>query len=67
MPLLRWLGFALTVVVFGTWGDLAESLIKRQLGIKDSGHVLPGHGGMLDRFDSALLTIPAAVIYFILT
>ncbi|MBQ9170061.1 MAG: phosphatidate cytidylyltransferase [Bacteroidaceae bacterium] len=67
MPLLRWLGFALTVVVFGTWGDLAESLIKRQLGIKDSGHVLPGHGGMLDRFDSALLAIPASVIYFILT
>ncbi len=67
MSLLRWLGFALTVVVFGTWGDLVESLIKRQLGIKDSGHVLPGHGGMLDRFDSALLTIPASVIYFILT
>ena len=67
MPLLRWLGFALVVVFFGTWGDLVESLIKRQLGIKDSGHVLPGHGGMLDRFDSALLTIPASVIYFILT
>lgn len=67
MPLWRWLGFALTVVVFGTWGDLVESLIKRQLGIKDSGHILPGHGGMLDRFDSALLTIPASVIYFILT
>ena len=67
MPLLRWLGFALVVIVFGTWGDLAESLIKRQLGIKDSGHVLPGHGGMLDRFDSALLVIPASVIYFILT
>ena len=67
MPLLRWLGFALVVIVFGTWGDLVESLIKRQLGIKDSGHVLPGHGGMLDRFDSALLVIPASVIYFILT
>ena len=67
MPLLRWLGFALVVIVFGTWGDLVESLIKRQLGIKDSGHVLPGHGGMLDRFDSALLTIPASVIYFMLT
>jgi len=67
MPLLRWLGFALVVIVFGIWGDLVESLIKRQLGIKDSGHVLPGHGGMLDRFDSALLAIPASVIYFILT
>ncbi|MBP5393188.1 MAG: phosphatidate cytidylyltransferase [Bacteroidaceae bacterium] len=67
MPLLRWLGFALVVIVFGTWGDLVESLIKRQLGIKDSGHILPGHGGMLDRFDSALLVIPASVIYFILT
>ncbi len=67
MPLERWLGFALVVIVFGTWGDLVESLIKRQLGIKDSGHILPGHGGLLDRFDSALLTIPASVIYFILT
>ena len=67
MPLERWLGFALVVIIFGTWGDLVESLIKRQLGIKDSGHILPGHGGLLDRFDSALLTIPASVIYFILT
>ena len=66
MPLLSWLGFALVVIVFGTWGDLVESLIKRQLGIKDSGHILPGHGGLLDRFDSALLAIPASVIYFIM-
>ena len=67
MSLERWLGFALVVIVFGTWGDLVESLIKRQLGIKDSGKILPGHGGMLDRFDSALLAIPASVIYFMLT
>ena len=59
----EWLGLALTVVVFGTWGDLVESLFKRTLGIKDSGNILPGHGGMLDRFDSSLMAIPAAVVY----
>lgn len=58
-----WIGLALTVVVFGTWGDLTESLLKRHLKIKDSGNVLPGHGGILDRFDSAILAIPAAVVY----
>lgn len=63
MPMLEWAGLALTVVVFGTWGDLTESLLKRQLQIKDSGSILPGHGGMLDRFDSSLLAIPAAVVY----
>lgn len=63
LNLVEWMGLALTVVVFGTWGDLTESLMKRQLGIKDSGNILPGHGGMLDRFDSALMAIPASVIY----
>ncbi len=60
---LLWAGLALIVVVIGTWGDLVESLLERRLGIKDSGNTLPGHGGMLDRFDSSLLAIPAAVIY----
>ena len=60
---IEWAGLGLTVVVFGTWGDLVESLFKRTLGIKDSGNILPGHGGMLDRFDSSLLAIPAAVVY----
>lgn len=60
---IEWAGLGLTIVVFGTWGDLVESLFKRTLGIKDSGNILPGHGGMLDRFDSSLLAIPAAVVY----
>ena len=63
LTLPEWLGLGLTVVVFGTWGDLVESLFKRTLGIKDSGNILPGHGGMLDRFDSSMLAIPAAVVY----
>ncbi len=61
--IVQWLGLGLTVVFFGTWGDLVESLFKRTLGIKDSGNILPGHGGMLDRFDSSLLALPAAVVY----
>jgi len=63
MSTAAWVGMGLTVVVFGTWGDLTESLMKRHLGIKDSGNILPGHGGMLDRFDSAIMAIPAAVVY----
>ena len=63
MQISIWIGLALTVVIFGTLGDLTESLLKRTIGIKDSGNILPGHGGMLDRFDSTLMAVPAAVVY----
>jgi phosphatidate cytidylyltransferase len=63
LSLPAWIGLGLVVVFFGTWGDLVESLFKRTLGIKDSGNILPGHGGMLDRFDSTLMAMPAAVVY----
>lgn len=63
LNLWQWLGMGVVVVVFGTWGDLVESLFKRTIGVKDSGTILPGHGGMMDRFDSSLMAIPAVVIY----
>lgn len=64
MPL--WLGLGAVVTIFGTWGDLVESLIKRTLHIKDSGKIIPGHGGILDRIDSLLLAAPAVLIYLTL-
>lgn len=55
--------FAFLVSTFGTWGDLMESLLKRSVGVKDSGRFLPGHGGVLDRFDSVLLAGPVITAF----
>jgi len=64
MPLSDWLVLACLVIFFGTHGDLAESLLKRNLNIKDSGTILPGHGGILDRFDTMLISAPFVFLYF---
>lgn len=64
--LATWIGLSVVVAVFATFGDLVESLIKRSVGVKDSGHIIPGHGGVLDRIDSLLLVAPAVLIYLLL-
>lgn len=58
-----WLGVGFIIVVAGTYGDLAASMLKRSLNIKDSGTIIPGHGGMLDRFDSFLFAITHVVVF----
>ncbi len=66
MNLSLWLGYAMVIVVAGTYGDLVESMFKRSLFLKDSGNILPGHGGILDRFDAVFLAVPAAILYLMI-
>lgn len=58
-----WLIISLIISIAGTYGDLAESMLKRSLGVKDSGNIMPGHGGFLDRFDSAIMSFPFVFLF----
>jgi phosphatidate cytidylyltransferase len=62
---IDWLAISLIIVVFSTYGDLFESMFKRSLKIKDSGSILPGHGGILDRFDGVFFAAPFVLVYLV--
>jgi len=63
LSLTQWLIMAVIIVIFGTLGDFAESMMKRQAGVKDSGNIFPGHGGVLDRFDAVIFATPFVYLY----
>lgn len=64
LELLDWMVMASSIAVFGNLGDLFESHLKRNFGVKDSGHLMPGHGGVLDRFDGLFLALPVFLAYY---
>ena len=64
--IFEWIGFSIVICIAGVYGDLIQSMFKRSLGIKDSGNILPGHGGILDRFDAVFVAIPVAIAYITL-
>ncbi len=66
LSLINWVVVALLIVAFGTSGDFFESKLKREAGVKDSGNILPGHGGMLDRFDTMLFAAPVIFVWITL-
>jgi phosphatidate cytidylyltransferase len=63
IQLVHWIVISILAVISSTFGDLTESMFKRYFQIKDSGHIFPGHGGILDRFDSILFAVPVVVLY----
>ena len=64
--MIHCIAMAILLCVTGVYGDLIESQWKRHYNVKDSGNIIPGHGGLLDRFDSALIAIPIGIIYLVM-